>query len=46
MIYFQNMKNEEIGSVLGINAKAVSERHRRLLVKCRKIAAQTGLSMW
>lgn len=46
MIYFQNMKNEEIGNVLGINAKAVSERHRRLLVKCRKIAAQTGLSMW
>ena len=46
MIYFQNMKNEEIGSVLGINAKAVSERHRRLLVKCRKIAVQTGLSMW
>ena len=37
MIYFQHMKNEEIGSVLGINAKAVSERHRRLLKKCRKL---------
>lgn len=37
MIYFENMKNEEIGAVLGINAKAVSERHRRLLAKCRKL---------
>jgi len=37
MIYFQHMKNEEVGSVLGINAKAVSERHRRLLRKCRKL---------
>ncbi len=37
MIYFQNMKNEEIGNVLGINAKAVSERHRRLLKKCRNL---------
>lgn len=43
MIYFQKMKNDEIGKVLGINAKAVSERHRRLLVKCRKIAADTRL---
>ena len=37
MIYFQNMKNDEIGAVLGINAKAVSERHRRLLAKCRTL---------
>ena len=37
MIYFQKMKNEEIGAVLGINAKAVSERHRRVLMKCRKL---------
>lgn len=43
MIYFQKMKNEEIGAVLGINAKAVSERHRRLLVKCRKVAADSRL---
>ncbi len=38
MIYFEEMSNPEIGEVLGINAKAVSERHRRLLVKCRKLA--------
>ena len=37
MIYFQHMTNPEIGEVLGINAKAVSERHRRLLSKCRKL---------
>ena len=37
MIYFQKMKNEEVGAVLGINAKAVSERHRRVLMKCRKL---------
>ena len=43
MIYFQKMKNEEIGQILGINAKAVSERHRRLLVKCRKIAGESRL---
>ena len=35
MIYVQEMKNPEIGEVLGINAKAVSERHRRLLAKLR-----------
>ncbi|MBQ9065827.1 MAG: sigma-70 family RNA polymerase sigma factor [Blautia sp.] len=40
MLYFQKMKNDEIGAVLGINAKAVSERHRRLLAKLRKIVAQ------
>ena len=38
MIYFEEMSNPEIGEVLGINPKAVSERHRRLLVKCRKLA--------
>ena len=43
MIYFQKMKNEEIGQVLGIKAKAVSERHRRLLVKCRQLAGKVGL---
>ena len=42
MLYFENMKNEEIGQVLGINAKAVCERHRRLLVKMRNIATEEG----
>ena len=40
LIYFQKMKNEQVGEILGINAKAVSERHRRVLAKCRIIAAQ------
>ena len=44
MIYFQNMKNPEIGEVLGINAKAVSERHRRLLVKLRQLASKAGIT--
>ena len=43
MIYFQNMKNNEIGEILGINAKAVSERRRRLLAKCRKLAGDFTL---
>ena len=43
MIYFQNMKNDEIGVILGINAKAVSERRRRLLAKCRKLAGDFTL---
>ena len=43
MIYFQNMKNNEIGEILGINAKAVSERKRRLLAKCRKLAGDFTL---
>jgi DNA-directed RNA polymerase specialized sigma24 family protein len=38
------MKNGEIAEVLGINAKAVSERHRRLLVKCRQLAEKAGLT--
>ena len=46
MIYFQKMKNEQIGEVLGINAKAVSERHRRLLVKCRKVAMKAGIEWY
>ena len=37
MIYFQNMKNPEIAAILHITPKAVSERHRRLLVKCRSL---------
>ena len=35
MIYVQELKNPQIGAILGINAKAVSERHRRLLTKLR-----------
>ena len=35
MIYVQELKNPQIGAILGINAKAVSERHRRLLAKLR-----------
>lgn len=35
MIYVQDLKNPQIGEILGINAKAVSERHRRLLAKLR-----------
>ena len=43
MIYFQNMKHDESGQILGINAKAVSERRRRLLAKCRKLAGDYTL---
>ena len=35
MIYVQELKNPQIGAILGINAKAVGERHRRLLAKLR-----------
>ena len=44
MVYFQNMKNEEIGAVLGINAKAVSARHRRLLLKCRAMVKDADIN--
>lgn len=44
MIYFQGLSNPEIGEILGINAKAVSERHRRLLAKCRKLEGDKQLS--
>ena len=37
MIYMQEMKNPEIAEILGISAKAVSERHRRLLAKLRNM---------
>ena len=43
MLYFEKMKNEEVGQVLGINAKAVCERHRRLLVKMRNIVEKESL---
>ena len=37
MIYFEDLKNPQIAAILGITPKAVSERHRRLLSKCRDI---------
>ncbi|MBR2764676.1 MAG: sigma-70 family RNA polymerase sigma factor [Blautia sp.] len=43
MIYFQDMKNEEIAAILGINAKAVSARHHRLLAKCQTMAGAKQL---
>jgi len=46
MRYFMDMKNPEIGEALGINAKAVSERCRRLADKCRRIADEKGLKEW
>ena len=41
--YGQDMKNEDIGRMYGINAKAVSERYRRLLAKCRKLAGNIDI---
>ena len=35
--YFMEEKNPDIARELGISAKAVSERYRRLLLKCRKL---------
>lgn len=41
--YQSQLSNEEIGKILGIQPKAVSERYRRLLKKCRTIAETYGL---
>ena len=41
--YQSGLSNEEIGKILGIQAKAVSERYRRLLKKCRDIAITHGI---
>ncbi len=38
--YHQELSNEEIGAILNISPKAVSERYRRLLAKCRAIAEE------
>ena len=43
MRYQSDMSNEEIGKILCIQAKAVSERYRRLLKKCREIVETHGL---
>lgn len=37
MRFYMNMKNPEIAEELSITTKAVSERYRRLLDKCKKI---------
>ena len=39
MINGQELKNPQIGEMLGNNAKAVSERHRRLLATMRALDA-------
>lgn len=36
--YELNLKNQEIADILGISVKAVDNRYRRLLEKCRDIA--------
>lgn len=36
--YALELKNQEIADILGISVKAVDNRHRRLLEKCRDIA--------
>ena len=41
--YQSGLSNEEIGKILGIQAKAVSERYRRLLKKCKDIAITHGI---
>ena len=41
MRYGFEMSNEEIAKVLDITPKAVSDRYRRLLEKCRKINEKT-----
>ena len=38
--YGMELSNEEIGNIYHINGKAVSERYRRLLKKCREIAVE------
>ena len=44
MRYFMEMKNGDIAEKLGIAPKAVSERLRRLLQKCRKLEEGKSLS--
>ena len=43
MRYIRGMKNPQIAKELGIADKAVSERIRRALAKCRKIMEKLGL---
>ena len=38
--YCLELKNQEIADMIGISVKAVDNRYRRLLEKCRKIAAE------
>ena len=41
--YSLELKNQEIANILGISVKAVDNRYRRLLEKCRKIAAENSI---
>ena len=45
MRYVWELKNPEIAGELGINEKAVSERIRRALAKCKKIAEDLHLDI-
>lgn len=46
MRYYSEMRNPEIAAALGTTPKAVSERCRRLLAKCRTIMEQERLTEW
>ncbi len=41
--YGMQLSNDEIGAMYKINGKAVSERYRRLLKKCREIAKEYNI---
>jgi RNA polymerase sigma factor (sigma-70 family) len=41
--YGMQLSNDEIGAIYSINGKAVSERYRRLLKKCREIAKEYNI---
>lgn len=45
MRYYEDKTNPEIADILEINAKAVSERFRRLHAKCQRIADELGLEI-
>ncbi len=42
--YRLDLSNEEIAAITGSNAKAVSEKYRRLLAKCKKLLESQGLT--
>ncbi|MCR5154447.1 MAG: sigma-70 family RNA polymerase sigma factor, partial [Lachnospiraceae bacterium] len=45
MRYMMDMKNPDIAEVLKISPKAVSERIRRALAKCKKVAEKNNLDI-
>lgn len=45
MRYYEDKTNPEIAEILDSNAKAVSERYRRLHAKCQAIANELGLTL-